>query len=71
MEKVEGSIVDETFGCWREEDKGVRYVDKLRKGWKKNAERGSRIENGEFIPDEDLKESPRLTLCRIALLRSR
>jgi len=35
MEKVEGSIVDETFGCWREEDKGVRYVDKLRKGWKK------------------------------------
>jgi len=36
---VRGSIVDETFGSWKEEVEGIKYVDELRKGWERRKER--------------------------------
>ncbi|MFB0563794.1 MAG: AbrB/MazE/SpoVT family DNA-binding domain-containing protein [Candidatus Lokiarchaeia archaeon] len=38
IEKIEGSVVDETFGSWKEEEEGVKYVDRIREGWKKREE---------------------------------
>jgi len=39
IETVKGSIIEETFGSWKEEIEGVEYVNRLRKGWEKRGER--------------------------------
>lgn len=38
IEIVKGSIVEETFGTWKDEVEGVEYASRLRKGWKKRGE---------------------------------
>ncbi|MBS7249250.1 MAG: AbrB/MazE/SpoVT family DNA-binding domain-containing protein [Candidatus Freyarchaeota archaeon] len=38
IEKIEGSVVDESFGSWKGEEEGTKYVDRVRKGWKEREE---------------------------------
>jgi len=39
IEKVEGDIVEESFGIWKGEAEGVRYVEEVREEWKEREKR--------------------------------
>ncbi len=38
VEKMTGSIIEETFGSWRGEKPGEKYVEEIRRDWKRRAE---------------------------------